>query len=135
MNADSTNLNESKEDQPLDPAVERVRAKMMRMMGISVAIMVIGLGSVIGAIIYKFSNRGADEAKNTRETGNVQAGSIDVMRDISGEIQLPSGSVVIDTQLANDRILLHIRGANGEKSLWIYDLGANRIFAKISISR
>ena len=43
------------EEQPLDPAMERVRRKMIRLLAVSIGIMVIGLMAVLAAIVYKIN--------------------------------------------------------------------------------
>ena len=43
------------DEQPLDPAMERVRRKMIRLLAVSIGIMVIGLMAVLAAIVYKIS--------------------------------------------------------------------------------
>src|SRR5690606_39955979 len=44
------------DEKPLDPAVERVRRKMMRLMLVSIGIMMVGLMAVVGAIVYKLGS-------------------------------------------------------------------------------
>jgi len=50
--------NDTDEEQPLDPAMERVRRKMVRLMVISIGIMMVGLMAVLGAIVYKIGGSG-----------------------------------------------------------------------------
>lgn len=130
------------EDAPLDPAVEKVRRKVMRLMGISIAIMMVGLMAVIGAIFYKISGSGskktATEVVGDSKVGMLPSGeirNIDAMGAvIAGNINLPDGSRVEKADLNNGQILLMIKSGEGELSLWIYDLAANRVFAKIAIN-
>ncbi|MCP4183877.1 MAG: hypothetical protein GY761_11265 [Hyphomicrobiales bacterium] len=129
------------EDAPLDPAVEKVRRKVMRLMGISVAIMMIGLMAVIGAIFYKISVSGSkktvvasegDHRVVVTETGEIK--SIDVINsNITGTIKLPAGARLTNTEFSNNRILLTIKSEENELFLWIYDLAANRVFSRITI--
>ncbi len=130
------------EDAPLDPAVEKVRRKVMRLMGISIAIMMVGLMAVIGAIFYKISNSGGKKTTNEAEgNGKVvmlpsgEIRNIDAKgADIAANIDLPDGSTVVKVDFDNGRILLMIRLEGGNHSLWVYDLAANRVFAKIAIN-
>jgi hypothetical protein len=41
------------EDEPLDPAMERVRTKMVRLLAVSIGTMMVGLFAVLFAVIYK----------------------------------------------------------------------------------
>ncbi len=135
----TSNFND--DDAPLDPAVERVRRKVMRLMGISVAIMMIGLMAVIGAIFYKISGSGSkktvvasegDHQVVMTETGEIK--SLDVINsNITGTIKLPAGARLINTEFSNNRILLTIKSDEDELFLWIYDLAANRVFSRITI--
>ena len=141
MSANNNQFNKEDDDKPLDPAVERVRRKVMRLMGISIAIMMVGLMAVIGAIFYKIS--GAGDKKMTVASDNNQAATISAGRsrasarlgglDLSGNIKLPSGGSIISSQLSDGQILLNIRSKDGKNFLWVYDLAANRVFAKIVI--
>ena len=47
--------NNGDEDKPLDPMVENVRRRMMRLMVVSIGIMMIGLMAVLGSIVYKYN--------------------------------------------------------------------------------
>ncbi len=138
MTAANTNSKPKSEDQPLDPAVERVRRKMMRLMGISVVIMMVGLIAAIGAIFYKISGKGKEKELTSVSSQGVPTippvANNAALRDIVGEIRLPTGAELIDTQLESGQILLRIKSGSGEISLWVYDLSANRVFAKISVS-
>jgi len=135
------NSNFNDEDAPLDPAVERVRRKVMRLMGVSVAIMMVGLMAVIGAIFYKISGSGSKKSVVTNDSDNqvimTRTGEIKnidaVNANITGTIKLPEGMRLVNTEFSNDRILLTIRSDEDELFLWIYDLAANRVFSRISV--
>ncbi|MCP4073640.1 MAG: hypothetical protein GY742_18175 [Hyphomicrobiales bacterium] len=136
------NSNFDDEDAPLDPAVEKVRRKVMRLMGISIAIMMVGLMAVIGAIFYKISGAGGKKIATEAETnGKIvmlpsgEIASVDAIgANIVGDVNLPKGSSLVKADYADGRILLMIKSGEGDLSLWIYDLAANRVFAKIAIN-
>lgn len=128
------------EDAPLDPAVERVRRKMMRLMGISVAIMMIGLMAVIGAIFYKISQSGDEksetvvaEEQSASKNMVLQSMGIDSSVNFTGDVALPAGTSILKTEMNSGQILMTIGDSSGPKHLWIYDLRTNRVFSKISI--
>ncbi len=117
MNAPAQIRNDE-EERALDPAIERVRRKMMRLMMVSVAIMMIGLIAVIGAIVYKLSARGTSAAAGTLET----------------HIQLPQGAKIVAATPNGGDILFTIDpGDGGRQQYWIYRFGEDRIVAKVSI--
>ncbi len=136
------NSNFDDEDAPLDPAVEKVRRKVMRLMGISIAIMMVGLMAVIGAIFYKISGAGdkkiTTEAEANSKIVMLPSGEIKnveaIGANIVGDVNLPKGSSLVKADYADGRILLMIKSGEGDLSLWVYDLAANRVFAKIAIN-
>ena len=138
MNASNT-IPDKDEDAPLDPAVERVRKKMMRLMGISVAIMMVGLVAVIGAIFYKINAKPKEKPTVNIATSAkgipmaVTGANLDTTKDIAGRIVLPQGAQILSTQMNGGRLLLNVKRGDGEMELWVYDLAANRVFAKIVI--
>lgn len=73
------------EDAPLDPAVERVRAKLARLLAVSIGIMFIGVFAVLAAIVWKLN----------AETGNAF---------VEGTIRLPEGFAVSES-FAGDGLL------------------------------
>ena len=143
MNANNQNFKSDQDDKPLDPAVERVRRKVMRLMGISIAIMMIALMAVIGAIFYKISsNSDKNIAKEQSEPNITQTrssrnmlGQIIPNKDYIGNIDLPQGSELLKAELNDGQILLSLRDKDGSLSLWVYDLATNRVFAKIAIGQ
>jgi hypothetical protein len=143
MSANNMNPKFDNEDAPLDPAVERVRRKVMRLMGISIAIMMFGLMAVIGAIFYKISGPDDEiiaangEMKNS--TGLRQSGDQDMVdkrfADLTGNINLPQGSTIVNAQLSDGQILLSVKSVINEHSFWVYDLAAGRVFARVKVTK
>jgi len=120
------------EDKPLDPATEKVRRKMVRLMVVSVGIMMIGLMAVFGAIVYKFTDLGG------KKNAPVEAGATPLVipqsGQLSGEIKLPDGANFRSSSLNGGRILLNIRLSDGSHELWLYDIASNRRFGVIKIN-
>ena len=85
--------NEEETHEPLDPVMERVRRKMVRLMIVSTSIMVIGLGAVIVGIFYRASQIGTDEVEPI------------AMVDLDVEAE-----ALIDATLTGDRLVLTIGG-------------------------
>lgn len=119
MNA-PTQIRDDSDEQPLDPAVERVRRRVMRLMFVSVAIMMVGLIAVVGAIVYKLSARG----------GSVAAGAAGAERRLA----LPPGASVISATLSGEDILFVVDpGDGGRQQFWVYRIGEDRIVARIAL--
>jgi hypothetical protein len=108
------------EDAPLDPAIERVRRRMMRLMAVSVGIMLIGLIAVVAAIVYKLS---------ARSGAAVAAGA-----SVERRMALPPGASIVSATLSGQDILFVIDPGRGEKQqYWVYRFGEDRVVARISI--
>ena len=48
-------------EKPLDPAMERVRRRLARLMVVSIGVMLVGLMAVLAAVVYKSSDSGSPE--------------------------------------------------------------------------
>jgi hypothetical protein len=108
------------DDAPLDPAIERVRARMMRLMIISVAIMMVGLIAVIAAIVYKVTGRSVPMP--------VSASAVE------RRMALPDGARIVSATPNGGDILFVVEPAGGgRQQFWIYRYGEDRVVAKVSI--
>lgn len=86
------------DEQPLDPAMERVQAKLRRLMLVSGVTLGVGFLAVLFAVIWRV----------TREDGPPSPG--DVWRSA---IELPAGTTLVDTALDGDRIAITLDGPEG----------------------
>jgi hypothetical protein len=122
---------ETEEEKPLDPATERVRRKMVRLLVVSIGVMMVGLMAVLGAIVYKIGNTGdTDRSGAGAETAN---GSIPVEPGFEGRVDLPQGAEIISTALDGDNILLQLRLAQGGRQFVIHSISRNRIIARLML--
>ena len=100
---------------PLDPAMERVRRRLARLMVVSIGIMLVGLMAVLGAVVYRASGGGASQTV------------------ANAVIDLPEGFDVRDTAVSAERILFFGQlPGNGERLL-VFDLRTGRLIAEHSI--
>jgi hypothetical protein len=114
-------------DAPLDPAAERLRRKLVRLLFVSGSIMMVGLIAVFAAIVYKLGALGPAEDGGT-ETGVQAAGA-----PIDARIALPAGTRVIASDLDGDRALLTVEAADGATSLLLVDLAAGEIVGRYAL--
>ena len=105
------------EDEPLDPTLERVRRKMLRLMTIAIGIMMIGLMAVLFAIVYKISS---PSKPNTGETL---------------EIDLQGGAEILSTTLSGERILVDTRLPDGSRELILIDADSGKIVSRIAMGK
>lgn len=115
---------DNSEDQPLDPAVERVRRRMVRLMAVSIGIMMTGLMAVLGAIVYKIGQTGSEDEIMVSQGGTIAG---------QGNIELNDGSAIVSSSLDGNRILLHIQTTGGDNALLVYSLTEGRVIARIAV--
>ncbi len=102
-------MSDQTQDEPLDPKVEAIRRKMVRLLMVSGAIMMIGLMTVLIAIVYKLN---ATEATAPAATG---------------QLSLPAGSQILSTSLSDDRIAITVKLSSGNRVIYIHGLDGRRI--------
>ncbi|WP_128291066.1 MULTISPECIES: hypothetical protein [Afifella] len=112
------------DEKPLDPAAERVRRRLVRLLIVSFGTMVLGFVAVFGAIVYKLGLLGAPAG-----TGPSVA-----------EVRLPAGSTVTSAALDGDNILLRIseaaRGDGQEgrgEELLVLDAASGTILHRVKL--
>ncbi len=123
-----TNTFENAEDKPLDPEVENIRRRMIRLLVISIGIMVVGLMAVFGAIIYKFNSGGNDGTASLNANIVIEKGPSG-----TAKIPLPDGAQLISTSLDGDRILLTIELSGGSRRLMVLDLRKAKVIAMFDL--
>ena len=122
-----SNTNAIDEEEPLDPVMERVRKKMIRLLVISIGIMVIGLMAVLGAIVYKISNpSSSQEASSQPQTAREVSGSQGILAE-NIELELPDGAVILSTSLTDNRLLISVRLADGSPEFRVVDLTSGQV--------
>lgn len=122
-----TNPNFADEQEaPLDPAFEKVRRKMIRLLIISSSVIILGLMAVVFSIVYRVNKLPPDAAPAT-------TAQQDVAPPAQQSITLPEGFVVESTSLSGNRVLISGAGADGRKRLLIHDIGTGQRVTEIEI--
>ncbi len=125
------NADTETEEQPLDPAMERVRRKMIRLLAVSIGIMVIGLMAVLAAIVYKINQPVGGTAKQTAIAAPALGQPIgDAL--VGEAITLDPGTRVLSHNLSGSMLSLETRLANGTRQILVYDVATKRVVARIS---
>ncbi len=91
------------EEKPLDPAAEKLRRKMLRLMVISLGSMFIGIFAVLFAIVYKMNN------------------SAVATTSIEASVTLPAGFEIQETRLGDNKILFRGLSSDGTKRVLMFD--------------
>ncbi|MGI9350200.1 MAG: hypothetical protein ACR2O3_01445 [Rhizobiaceae bacterium] len=113
------------EEQPLDPVMERVRKKMIRLMIISTGIMMIGLLAVLFAIIYKFSN---PSVKSGDETARVPSDPVEINLGLGADIQINSVTV------HSDQVIFDVEETGRKRRVIIVDSRTGQIISRINVN-
>ena len=125
------NADTETEEQPLDPAMERVRRKMIRLLAVSIGIMVIGLMAVLAASVYKINQPVGGAAKPAAVRSEAPGQPIgDAL--VGEAITLDPGTRVLSHNLSGSMLSLETRLANGTRQILVYDVATKRVVARIS---
>ena len=108
------------DEPPLDPAAERLRRKMARLLLVSGGIMVLGLIAVFAALVYKLGLLG--DVNGGRTGAPVQAA-----------LAVPIGSRLVSTALDGDHALLQIEAADGTTALLLVDLASGQVLGRYAL--
>ncbi|MBO6724056.1 MAG: fimbrial protein [Rhizobiaceae bacterium] len=120
---------DDEDDKPLDPAVDRVRRKLVRFMAINLGLLFLALMAVAVAIVYRMGSRG-EEAPAEVAVGT-QPGEFAAQ----GSIKLPDGARVVSQSLSGTLLSVEVAGGAGEREFMIYDLAEGSVVARIAVER
>lgn len=121
-------IEDDEEEKPLDPAVELVRRRMLRLQVTSALIMIVSLMAVFGAIIYKVMSR-SDEPAVAEGRGAVVPA--DAPRALTAN--LPRGFQISGISYGDGQALIHGTKENGEQTLYLFDINSGRMAADIEL--
>lgn len=128
MNADH---NETEDEKPLDPEMEKVRRKMVRLLGVSLGIMSIGIMAVLAGVIYKINDNREDE-DTTADAAIValNSGHILALQD-EMDVVLPLGFQIRDIDLDGQYAAIFGTDSDGQDMLLIVDLPQAAIISQV----
>ena len=118
------------EEKPLDPEMEKVRRKMVRLLAVSIGIMFVGVMAVLAAIVYKFT-RPAEEAA-ALPAASTTAPSATPLVD---RIDLPPGFEVISMSVDGDRIAFFGTASGGASQVLVFDASSGSRLGTIEVGR
>ncbi len=119
---------DQEEEKPLDPEMEKVRRKMVRLLVVSIGIMILGVMAVLAGVVYKVIEPDA-------ETQAVSSGSLTVPSGAPLQLTgaLPSGFVVEQVSLDGSRILFFGQSADGSRRAVILDATSGSTIVEIAL--
>ena len=103
-------------EEPLDPALERVRQKLARLMLVGIGTLLVGVIAVFGIILYRM---------NQSPSPSGVAGDVD--------LALVPGASLQDASLGPDGILLHIAMPDGSTQLLVLDRATGTVRLRVAI--
>ncbi|WP_455872548.1 hypothetical protein [Rhizobium yanglingense] len=119
---------DDQEEQPLDPAMENVRRKMVRLQIVSGAIMFVSLMAVFGAVVYKTMKA------EPEETTAVSGSGVPSDSPARSTVSLPLGFAVQSTSLSGSQILFFGQSIDGKRKALVFDIEAGRLVADITVA-
>lgn len=122
---------------PLDPAMERVRRKMIRLLAVSIGVMLIGLMAVLVAVVYKINRAPETPVDEARSDIPGQAASVPAKPEppklIESQINLTPGTRLLSQSLSGNELSLETLLPDGGTELIIYDYRESRIIGRIKL--
>jgi len=115
------------EDKPLDPVMENVRRKMIKLQLVSAGIMLVMLMAVLGAVVYKVTR------SNDKDVAQTTAVAVPSDAPLTAVAALPAGFEVSNVALSGGQILFYGAVAGGDRKAIVFDIAAGRIVADISV--
>ena len=119
---------DEQDEKPLDPEMEKVRRKMVRLLGISIGIMFVGLMAVLAGVVYKIMS--ADQGVMVTSASDLQ---IPAEGRLEAEADLPDGFDVAQVSMNGGLLLFYGQSAQGTSQVLLYDIGHARIVAVIDL--
>ncbi|MDF0700072.1 hypothetical protein PYR71_26985 [Rhizobium sp. MC63] len=121
---------DDQEEKPLDPAMESVRRKMVRLQIVSGAIMFVSLMAVFGAVVYKTMR----EPKDTAPVASASASGVPSDAPLAATVSLPLGFKVRSTSFSAGQILFYGETVEGRNKALIFDLRTGRTIADLTVT-
>ena len=119
---------DEQDDKPLDPAMEKVRRKMIRLQIVSGLVMFISLMAVFGAVVYKAMG----PSKTATPTAS-QSMEVPSDQPVSATASLPQGFTIENVSFANGDMLFYGRLANGTRKALVFNVQTRRFVADVTI--
>ena len=119
---------DAQKDEPLDPAMESVRRKMIRLQIVSGSVMFISLMAVFGAVVYKAVGPSKTTPAASTETMVVPSDG-----PVAATASLPEGFTIENVSFANGDMLFYGKLANGTRKALVFNVAARRFVADVTI--
>lgn len=122
----------AEEDKPLDPAVERVRSKLIRFMIINLGILFIALMAVVVAIVYRM-DRGPKSPSVAVSELPVPSQPFVTDQVVQGRIEIPPDARITSHSVSGNLLSIDLAHADGSREILVYDLATGRLASRVEI--
>ncbi|MDH6265806.1 hypothetical protein M2360_001196 [Rhizobium sp. SG_E_25_P2] len=118
------------EEKPLDPTLEKVRRKMVRLLFVSSSAIIVALMAVLGALVYKAKNNSAAQQADTAPAA-AQALTAPLATQT---ITLPKGFVNEATTVDGNRVWFSGTDASGRRVMIVHDIATGKTISDITVA-
>lgn len=118
------------QDEPLDPAMERIRRKMVLLQLVSGGILFVCFMAVLAAVVYKVAQRPSTPAATAATGGFV----VPADQPLAATAPLPPGFNIEQVSISGSQ-LLFLGLLDGDRKVFIFDLAVGRIVADVTVSQ
>ncbi|WP_159950754.1 hypothetical protein [Rhizobium sp. 18065] len=121
---------ENQDEKPLDPVMDGVRRKMIKLQLISGGIMAVMFMAVLVAIAYKLTRSDGKQPVAAQTTPFLVPSDQPLVLTAN----LPAGFKVMSTSLSGNQILIYGETASAERKALVLDLSVGRVIAEITLA-
>jgi len=119
------------DEEPLDPQVEKVRKKMVRLLAVSIGVMMIGVMAVLFAIVYKFTR---PTTPNAVRQPSLNTG-VPVDAPLIDHIKLPPGFQVASVSIDGGKVAFFGVGSDSQSRILMFDATTGNRIGTIEIGQ
>jgi hypothetical protein len=117
---------DEQDEKPLDPVMEKLRRKMVRLQVISAGVIVVSLMAVFSAIVYK--------ASLTKQAATPVTAAVPMDAPLAANVAVPDGFKVETVSLSNGQILIYGSLSDGRRKAMVFDSASGRMLANLTLS-
>ena len=118
---------DEEDEKPLDPAVEKVRRKLVRFIVINLGILFIALMAVVVALVYRATQAGGDRPLAAESPVPGEGGALE------GRIDLPPGARVAGHSLSGNVLSLLVEHGDA-RAIHLYDIHTGRLVGRFTLA-
>jgi hypothetical protein len=116
-------------EEPLDPAMERIRRKMVLLILVSGGILFVCFMAVLGAIVYKVSQRPSSPPPTVASSGFVVPSG----QPLAATASLPAGFNIQDVSMSGSQLIFYGL-LDGDQKVFVFDIALGRVVADVTVS-